>query len=198
MAIVDVESSLESSGKGDRGATGSGDQPSSPNQVSSSYLEKSTRKRTRDLHLLYIEGTRNQGLSPQYIVGKESSIGWLSIYLGGGVDIDDVAPVLAGGLSIIRGYDWASYDVSLYTSEYYTKKVLKWQVDRSCIFRDVKDARLIRLGVSRQNERVFHEKESSADDFFFVYTYLFNQLFVWVSFTAFQSAVLRALNVAPT
>lgn len=106
--------------------------------------------------------------------------------------------MLAGGLSIIRGYDWASYDVSLYTSEYYTKKVLKWQVDRSCIFRDVKDARLIRLGVSRQNERVFHEKESSVDDFFFVYTYLFNQLFVWVSFMAFQSAVLRALNVAPT
>lgn len=43
MAIVDVESSLESSSKGSGDTTGNSERPSYPSSVSSSYLEKSDR-----------------------------------------------------------------------------------------------------------------------------------------------------------
>lgn len=45
--------------------------------------------------------------------------------LKGCIDIDDVGLVLVDGLLTIRGYDWASHDISLYISEYGTKRQLQ-------------------------------------------------------------------------
>ncbi|KOM57308.1 hypothetical protein LR48_Vigan11g034100 [Vigna angularis] len=115
-----------------------------------------------------------------------------------GVDVDSERSEPEGGWPVIRGYRWASHDVGLYVSDYKTKEELQWWADRSFVVRDEYDACLIRLGVSHPNEGVFHGKGSSIEDFFFVYTYLFNQLFVRAPFTSFQSARLRELNVAPS
>lgn len=59
-------------------------------------------------------------------------------------------------------------------SEYYMKRKLKWRIDRSYIVKGMEDARLVRVGMSRENKRVFNGKESSLDDFFFMYVNLFN------------------------
>ncbi|KOM31619.1 hypothetical protein LR48_Vigan01g117400 [Vigna angularis] len=194
MAIVDVESSLESSSRGSGGATGSGSRPSSPDSMSSSYLERSDGDDdSRPPSPIHSREEEPEPQSPIYIT-KRVVNGEVIHLLKGGIDIDDVGPVSVDCLPVVRGYDWASHGVSLYISEYGTKRQLKWWMDRLWIARDIEDARLMRLGVSRGNERVFHGKESSADDFFFVYTYLFDQLFVRVPFTPFQSAVLRELN----
>lgn len=57
---------------------------------------------------------------------------------------------------------------------------------------------MIRVAVSRENERVSHGKGSSIDNFFFAYANFFNQLHIRVPLTEFQTAVLHELNVAPT
>ncbi|KOM49913.1 hypothetical protein LR48_Vigan08g074000 [Vigna angularis] len=184
MSAVSISSSKESAGQGGRGAVG-GDVRSS-SSVSSFYLERFDQ---REVDL--------RSGSPFY--GGERVINGMSLFLlKGGVHIDqeDVEP--SGGWPRIRGYGWASHDVSTFRSEYSTREELQWWADRSYIARDVEDARLIRLGGSHPNERVFHGKGASQEDFFFVYTYMFNQLFLRVSFTAFQAVVLRQLNVAPS
>lgn len=53
------------------------------------------------------------------------------------------------------------------------KKGLEWWVDRLCVVQYVEDARLIRLAVCKENERVYHRNESSTEDFFFMYTCIF-------------------------
>ncbi|KOM40307.1 hypothetical protein LR48_Vigan04g050500 [Vigna angularis] len=80
--------------------------------------------------------------------------------------------------------------------EYGTKKALTWRIDRLYIVRDVEDSRLIRAGVNLRNERVYHEKGSSLDDFFFTYANFVDQLCIRVPFTEFQMVVLREMNVA--
>ncbi|KOM39030.1 hypothetical protein LR48_Vigan03g241200 [Vigna angularis] len=116
----------------------------------------------------------------------------------GGIVIDTERAELAGGWPVIGGYDWASDEVGSYEFDFSTREELRLWAERWYIARDVEDACLIRLGVSHPNELVFHGKGAHTDNFFFVYTYLFNQMFVRVPFTAFQSAVLRRLNVAPS
>lgn len=83
-----------------------------------------------------------------------------------------------------------------YTSNFGTHEDLLWWSNRSHIARDVEDARLFRLGASHPNERVFHRKGSSSEDFFFVYSYMFEQMYVRVSFTEFQASLLKELNIA--
>ncbi|KOM57695.1 hypothetical protein LR48_Vigan11g072800 [Vigna angularis] len=80
MTIIDVTSSLELLGRGDGGAADNGGRSSSPDSVSSSYLERSDG-----------DGD-SRPLSP------------------GGINIDDVGPVPVDGLSIVRGDDWVSHD----------------------------------------------------------------------------------------
>ncbi|KOM57997.1 hypothetical protein LR48_Vigan11g103000 [Vigna angularis] len=81
----------------------------------------------------------------------------------------DGSPLEPGGTRVvIPGYDWAPHDASLFASEYATKKTLSWRVGRLYVVRDVEDSRLIRAGVSLQNERVYHGKETSPDDFFYI------------------------------
>lgn len=85
-----------------------------------------------------------------------------------------------------------------YESEYQTHEDLLEWADNNFVAWDEEDARLICLSSSCPNERVFHGKENSLKDFFFVYTYLFNQMFARVPFIVFQSTMLRKMNVAPT
>ncbi|KOM51798.1 hypothetical protein LR48_Vigan09g045700 [Vigna angularis] len=59
------------------------------------------------------------------------------------------------------------------------------------------DSRLIQAGVSLRNERVYHGKGSSSDNFFFMYANFFDQLCIRVPLTEFQMAVLQVMNVAP-
>ncbi|KOM40840.1 hypothetical protein LR48_Vigan04g103800 [Vigna angularis] len=73
---------------------------------------------------------------------------------------------------------------------------LTWRIGRLYIVRDVEDSRLIWAGVSLRNERVYHGKGSSPDDFFFMNANVFDQLCTRVPFTKFQMVVLWELNVA--
>lgn len=98
----------------------------------------------------------------------------------------------------VGGYGWASHDVGSYESKYKSQDDLLEWANQSFLARNEEDARLIRLSVSHPNERVFHGKGTSTEDFFFVYTYLFNRMFVCVPFTRFQTAVLRRMNIAPS
>lgn len=102
------------------------------------------------------------------------------------------------GWSAIGGYGWASHYVGSYESEYKSRDDLLEWANQSFLARDEADPQVIRLSVSYPNERVFHEKGTSTKDFFFVYTYIFNQMFVRVPFTCFQAAVLQKMNVAPS
>lgn len=90
------------------------------------------------------------------------------------------------------------HEVGLYTSCFLRKRNLEWWADRSHMVQCIEDVSLIRLGACKRNERVYHGKESSTKDFFFVYTYLFSQMYVRVTFATFQSDVLCKLNIAPT
>lgn len=113
-------------------------------------------------------------LSLPLFIAKGLSLSGTTIGLHvGGVDIDDEGEVPADSLPVIRGCWWVGHEVDLYTSCFLLKKDLEWWVDRSCVVWCVKDARLIRLAVCKENERVYHGKGSSTEDFFFLYTYLF-------------------------
>ncbi|KOM38407.1 hypothetical protein LR48_Vigan03g178900 [Vigna angularis] len=94
-------------------------------------------------------------------------------------------------------FAWVPHVPSLYASAYGSLKDLAWRVNRTHIVRDAEDSRLIRAGVSLRNERVFYERRSSPDDFFYMYVNFFSHLFIRVPFTKFQMAVLREANVAP-
>ncbi|KOM40471.1 hypothetical protein LR48_Vigan04g066900 [Vigna angularis] len=169
MAVVHVESSSESSGRGGgRSAGGDGEHGSSPSSVSSSFLE---------------ESDHSPGVEPNFVEADKRIIYGIPIHLlKGGILVDGSPLELAGIGAVILGYDWAPHDANLFASEYATKKALSWRVGRLYIVRDVEDSHLIRAGVSLQNERVYHGKETSPDDFFFMYANLFSQLCVRVPF----------------
>lgn len=111
--------------------------------------------------------------------------------------MDPVPLVPVGGLPRVDGYDWAGFDATTQPSGISRMALQDW-VARSYLVRDTADTCLMRVTVSRENERVCHGKGTSADDFFFMYANLFAQLHVRVPFTDFQAEVLRELNVAPT
>ncbi|KOM43657.1 hypothetical protein LR48_Vigan05g126200 [Vigna angularis] len=181
MSIVRVSSSDELTGRGG-GESSDWSRSSSPSSVSSSYLERPEQ-----------EGGSGSKSSAS---GGEMDINEISLFLLQGGVVIDAEP--AGGWLVIGGYDWASHEVGSYEPDFSTREELRLWAERSYIARDGEDARLFRLGVSHPNERVFHGKGTHIEDFFFVYTYLFNQMFVRVPFTAFQSVVLGRLNVAPS
>lgn len=118
--------------------------------------------------------------------------------LQGGVTVDPISLVPIGSLPAIGGYDWASRDMNAQVSYYHSRMRLRDLISRSYIVREVEDAWLVRATVNRENERVSHGKESSVDDFFFVYANFFNQLHIRLPFTGFQTALLREFNVTPT
>ncbi|XP_022636395.1 uncharacterized protein LOC111241662 isoform X2 [Vigna radiata var. radiata] len=171
-----------STGPGISGARASGMVVRSPDEVLSSFLE----------------GSDDSGpSSPVY--GGERIVNGIGLFLlRGGIRVDSEMPEPAGGWPRIQGYRWASPDVDLYTSDFGTRAELLWWSKRSQVARDVEDARFFRLGVSHPNERVFHGKGNCSEDFFFVYTYMFDQLYVRISFTSFQASVLQELNIAPS
>ncbi|KOM41235.1 hypothetical protein LR48_Vigan04g143300 [Vigna angularis] len=185
MAVVHVESSLELSGRsGKRSMDGGGERGSSPSSVSSSFLE---------------EFARSSGTKPNSPADADKRIifGIPIHLLKGGIPVDDAPLEPNGDGTIIPGYDWVPHDVSLFASEYGTKKALTWRIGRLYIVRDVEDSRLVQAGVSLRNEQVYHGKGSSPDDFFFMYANFFDQLCIRVPFTRFQMVVLREMNVAP-
>lgn len=98
---------------------------------------------------------------------------------------------------MIGGYDWAGFDVNTQTPSLSRAGLVDF-IGHSYLARDEADARLVRAAVGRENERVCHGKGSSAEDFFFVYTTLFEHPHIKVPFTNFQMGVLRALNFAPS
>ncbi|KOM54932.1 hypothetical protein LR48_Vigan10g082400 [Vigna angularis] len=183
MSAVSISFSEEPAGQGGRGVVRGNAQSSS--SMSSSFLEKSERK--VDL-----------GPESPFYGGERVINGIFLFLLKGDVRIDREIAKSSGGWPHIKGYGWASNDVGTFRSDYNTQEELQWWADRSHIVRNMEDAHLIRLRVSHRNERVFHGKGTSEEDFFFVYTYMFNQLFLQVSFTAFQAAVLHELNIAPS
>ncbi|KOM52593.1 hypothetical protein LR48_Vigan09g125200 [Vigna angularis] len=125
-----------------------------------------------------IEREANSG-SESLFYGGERIINGMSLFLlKGSVRIDQEVAEPSEGWPRIKGYGWASHDVGLFRSDYSTRNELQWWADRY--------------------ERVFHGKGASEEDFFFLYTYMFNQLFLRIPFIAFQAAVLCELNVAPT
>ncbi|KOM38254.1 hypothetical protein LR48_Vigan03g163600 [Vigna angularis] len=113
--------------------------------------------------------------------------------LQGGVHVEG-SPFEPDGYGIVVS-DWAPYVPGLYASAYDSRKDLEWRVNRTHIVRDIEDSRLIRAGVSMRNERVFYEKRSSPDDFFYVYVNFFTHLFIRVPFTKFQMVVLREASL---
>ncbi|KOM26442.1 hypothetical protein LR48_Vigan272s003000 [Vigna angularis] len=157
MAIVHVGSSSESASRGGGGVAGGDDRSSSPSSVSSSYLERSEWEGGSEPQRPVHSGEWSD-LGPQSLVySGERVINGVAIdLLMGGVEIDDDEEMLVDGWPTVRGYEWASHDVGLYVSEYNTKAKFQWWVDQSHIVRDAEDSRLIRLGVSRLNEPIFH------------------------------------------
>ncbi|KOM42855.1 hypothetical protein LR48_Vigan05g045900 [Vigna angularis] len=196
MAIVHVESSLESSGRSGGGSTGGdGERGSSPSSVSSSFLEEFDRSPGLSSPV-HNEDQSLEPNSPSYV--DKRIIFEIPIHLlKGGILVDDAPLEPAGDVTVIPGYDWAPHDASLFALEYGTKKALAWRIGQLYIVKDVEDSRLIRAGLSRRNERVNHGKGSSPDDFFFIYVNFFDQLCIRVPFTMFQMAVLRELNAVP-
>ncbi|WVY98312.1 hypothetical protein V8G54_030463 [Vigna mungo] len=118
--------------------------------------------------------------------------------LEGGVEIEVVRPTPAGGWPAIASYNWASHDVGSYEFEFGNRGVLQEWANQSFVARDEADAQLFRLSVCYPNERVFHGKGTSSEDFFYVYTYLFRRMMVHIPFTRFQAVVLKRMNVAPS
>ncbi|KOM43254.1 hypothetical protein LR48_Vigan05g085800 [Vigna angularis] len=188
MAAVHIESSSsESSGRvqgGGGGAARGGDEHSaSPSLVSLSYLEE------------IVGSSRSEPASLEGAGGR--IVRGIPIFLlKGGIRVYGSPYELDGDGVIVS--DWAPYNASLYASQYGTRALLEQRVSRTHIARDVEDSRLIRAGISMRNERVYYGKRSSLDDFFYMYVNVFTQLFVQVSFTEFQMAVLQEANIAPS
>lgn len=127
MAVVDVESLLESSGRGgDGGVVGGEDaQPFSPSSVSSSYLEEFDQG-TKAWPVSPVNNSEEASRAQTLEFGGDRCLFGIPIHLlKGSITIDVVPLVPVGGLPVIRGYDWAPHDVSLQVSDYYMRKRLK-------------------------------------------------------------------------
>ncbi|KOM29739.1 hypothetical protein LR48_Vigan758s000600 [Vigna angularis] len=180
MALVSIESSSESSGGVREGsARGGGDSLSS---VSSHFVDGAVE---------------SSGADPEVPVspGDRVFYGVPIFLLKGGIRVDE-SPFESDSQGVVVA-EWAPHDPSRYASPYAFRKELEWRVRRTHIVRDMEDSRLIRAEVSLLNERVFFEKRSSPDDFFYMYVTFFTHLFIRVPFTKFQMAILREVNVAP-
>ncbi|KOM48069.1 hypothetical protein LR48_Vigan07g177300 [Vigna angularis] len=80
MVVVDVESSLESSGRGGGGAVGKGEQSSSPSSISSSYIERSDRDGDSGPSSPVHSGEEGSG-SQSPVYGGERVINGVAIHL---------------------------------------------------------------------------------------------------------------------
>lgn len=107
--------------------------------------------------------------------GGDWVINGVSLFLlQGGIEVDTARAEPTNGWPVIGEYGWASHDVGSYETEYKTHEDLLDWVNNSFVAWDKEDARLIRLGVSCPNERVFHGKESNPEDFFFLYILIYS------------------------
>ncbi|KOM45407.1 hypothetical protein LR48_Vigan06g071300 [Vigna angularis] len=186
MAVVHIESSFESSYRsGWRSAGVDWERGTSSSSVSSSFLEDSVRSPDQERNSPNDTGKRIMNEIPIHLLKR-------------GIPIDGSPFEPDGDGSIITEYDWAPHDASLFASTYATSEALTRKINQMYIVQDVEDSRLIWAGVSLRNERVFYGKRSSPDDFFYMYTNVFDQLCVRVPFTEFQRVVLREANVSPT
>lgn len=150
MAIVTFSSSTGSA-SGDGGGSAGGSGGSSSNFGSSSHVAGSfDSSQSRDDRIWH---------------------GGALFLLEGGVVVDGMDAEPTDGWSVIAGYTWGSHDVGSYESEIKSRGDLLQWANQSYLVCDEEDARLIRLSVSRPNERVFHGKGTSVEDFFFVYTF---------------------------
>lgn len=145
--------------------------------------------------------TGNSGSGPRTqppIVDADQIFHGVPLFLlRGGVGVDPVPLAPVGSLPTIDDYDWADFDVNTQVSALLPIGLEDF-IGRSYIVRDEVDARLIRVAVSHENERVCHGKGSGVEDFFFVYATFLDQLHIRVPFTNFKMGLLRALNVVPT
>lgn len=173
MAIVPLSSS-SGSGGGDEGGSSDVSKSSSPNSRSSSRVEGSDRT----------GGSLVSSDPSADRIGHGEALFWLE----GGIEVDAMKAEPVGGWPAIGGYEWASHDIGSYESEYKSQDDLLVWVNQSFLARHEEDARLFHLSVSYPNERDFHGNGTSVEDFFFVYTYLFHQIFFRVPFMRFQGS----------
>ncbi|KAG2383986.1 uncharacterized protein HKW66_Vig0152510 [Vigna angularis] len=100
--------------------------------------------------------------------------------------------------SSVSNYEWASRDVSEFPSIFDSRAVLLNWANDNCILRNLSYGSCVKLVACGENERVFYGKENSKDDFFYVYSYLFYDMYLRFPLNVFQMDVLKTLNVAPT
>ncbi|KOM48075.1 hypothetical protein LR48_Vigan07g177900 [Vigna angularis] len=126
-----------------------------------------------------------------------SIVGGESVFVYGNV-LTENPEDLASSSSGDSGYDWASRDISDFCSLFKNRVVLEDWVDNSCILRTLGYKSCIKLVACRENERVFHGRESVAQDFFYFYSSLFYYMYIRLPLSVFQMEVLKTLNVAST
>ncbi|BAU00927.1 hypothetical protein VIGAN_11006700 [Vigna angularis var. angularis] len=95
-------------------------------------------------------------------------------------------------------YEWTSRDVSEFPSVFDRRAVLLNWANDSCILRNLSYGSCVKLVACGEKERVFYGKENSRDDFFYVYSYLFYDIYLRFPLNVFQMDVLKTLNVTPT
>ncbi|WVY89730.1 hypothetical protein V8G54_035244 [Vigna mungo] len=186
MEVVSVYSSEESSemtsgAGGPSGAAGArGVSAGAGPAINPSGVGQETRVASPDsVSLSFLEANyEDEDAMPPSPEADRLTNGIAIFLLKDGVRVDPEMAEPADGWPQIRGYRWASPDMDEYTSDFGTRDDLSWWSERSYIAHDVEG--------------------SSAEDFFFVYTYMFDQMYVRVPFTEFQSSVLKELNVAPS
>lgn len=115
MVAVDVESLLESLGRGGGGGTVSGDdaQSSSPISVSLSYLERSDQ--AADAQPVSLVNNSEEGSGPQSPeFGDDRFLFGIPMHLlKGRIPINVVPLVPVDDLPVIQGYNWAPHNVGL-------------------------------------------------------------------------------------
>ena len=113
-----------------------------------------------------------------------------------GIDVDDQGDDV--NLPEISGYDWAPYEPRTVVTRFRWGNDLGDLVERTRIFSEEVEDRLLRVKICAGNERVCHGKGEAKLDFFYVYACLFQDLRLSVPFADWQMAVLRQIQCAPT
>lgn len=95
-------------------------------------------------------------------------------------------------------YGWVEHEVHEYATRFRWDNNLVDLVGQTYILKANVEDNTIHLCVCQRNDQVCLGMENSKLDFFFIYSYLFTDLFVHVLFEDFQQRVLQKLNVAPS
>lgn len=119
-------------------------------------------------------------------------------FVYGGVVVEDPEnlPSSSG-----NNYEWASRDGSEFSSAFNSKPVLLDWGNDSCILRTLGYGSCIKLIACGENERVFHGRKNSKNDFFYIYSYLFYDMYLhpnsWGYIQVF-AIMCQALAIRPT